>query len=97
MTAQSFRHATVPIGELQWRTKARIRGTVSSMRVQPWADVASLECVVVDPTGGVLLVFLGRRRIPGVDLGRVLEAEGTVGESRGYLAVLNPEIELFGP
>jgi hypothetical protein len=66
------------------------------MRVQPWADVASLECVVVDPTGGVLLVFLGRRRIPGLELGRALEAEGTVGESRGYLAVLNPEIELIG-
>jgi hypothetical protein len=96
VTTAIVRHATIPIGDLEWRTHARIHGTVSSMRVQPWADTASLECVVVDPTGGVLLVFLGRRRVPGIELGRVLEAEGTVGESRGYLAVLNPEIELLG-
>lgn len=96
MSAASTRHDTVPIGELRWRTVARIRGKVSSMRVQPWADVASLECVVVDPTGGVLLVFLGRRQVPGVELGRALEAKGMVGESRGYLAILNPEIELLG-
>ena len=95
MTTATSQHITIPIGDLEWRTHARIRGTVRSIRVQPWADVASLECVVVDPTGGVLLVFLGRRRVPGVELGRVLEAEGMVGESRGYLAVLNPEIELL--
>jgi hypothetical protein len=65
------------------------------MRVQPWAGVASLECVVMDPTGGVLLVFLGRRKVAGVELGRALEAVGMVGESRGYLAILNPEIELL--
>lgn len=85
-----------PIGDLVWRSEARIQGKVSSMRVQPWADVASLECVVVDPTGGVLLVFLGRRRVPGIELGRALEARGMVGESRGYMAILNPEIELLG-
>ena len=28
-----------------------------------------LECVVVDETGGILLVFLGRRKIPGIELG----------------------------
>ena len=88
--------AVTSIGDLRWRTVARIRGKVSSIRVQPWADVASLECVVVDPTGGVLLVFLGRRRVPGIELGRALEAHGMVGESRGYMAILNPEIELLG-
>lgn len=85
-----------PIGDVRWRTRARIRGKVRSMRVQPWADVASLECVVIDETGGVLLVFLGRRKVAGVELGRALVAEGMVGQSRGYLAILNPEIELLG-
>jgi hypothetical protein len=90
------RTATVtPIGELRWREPARIRGRVHSVRIQPWADVATLECLILDETGGVLLVFLGRRSVPGVTLGRDLEAEGMVGESRGYLAILNPEIELL--
>jgi RecG-like helicase len=85
-----------PLCELDWRTRATVRGRVQSMRVQPWGDVASLECVVVDETGGILLVFFGRRKIAGVELGRELIAEGMVGQSRGYLAVLNPDIELIG-
>jgi hypothetical protein len=84
-----------PIGDIRWRTHARIKGKIRSMRVQPWADVASLECVVLDETGGVLLVFLGRRKVAGVELGRALVAEGMVGQSRGYLAILNPDIELL--
>ena len=65
-----------------------------SLRVQPWADVASLEAVVVDETGGLVLVFLGRRSVAGVDLGRRLVAAGRVGQHRGYLAILNPWFEL---
>jgi hypothetical protein len=84
-----------PIGDVRWRTHARIKGKIRSMRVQPWADVASLECVVVDQSGGVLLVFLGRRKVAGIELGRALVAEGMVGQSRGYLAILNPDIELL--
>jgi hypothetical protein len=84
-----------PIGGVRWRTRTRIGGTIRSLRVQPWADIASLECVVVDDTGGILLVFLGRRKVAGVELGRRLTAEGMVGESRGYLAILNPDIELL--
>jgi hypothetical protein len=86
-----------PIGEVRWRTRARVQGFIKSMRIQPWADTASLECVVVDQTGGILLVFLGRRKVAGVDLGREIVAEGMVGQSRGYLAVLNPDIELLAP
>lgn len=65
------------------------------MRVRPWADVATLECVVVDDTGGLLLVFLGRRQVAGLTLGRDLIAEGTVSAQRGYLAILNPVVELL--
>ena len=84
-----------PIGDVRWRTHARIKGKIRSLRVQPWADVATLEAVVVDETGGLLLVFLGRRKVAGVELGREIVAEGMVGASRGYLAILNPEIELL--
>jgi RecG-like helicase len=86
----------VPIGSVRWRERAKIRGRVRSMRVQPWAGVASLECVVVDETGGLVLVFLGRRQVAGIELGRHVIAWGMVGEHRGYLAILNPEIEIVG-
>ncbi len=86
---------TRPIGEVRWREQARIRGRVRSLRVRPWADVATLECVVVDDTGGLLLVFLGRRQVAGITLGRDLIAEGTVSAHRGHLAILNPVVELL--
>jgi hypothetical protein len=86
----------VPIGQVKWRSHVRVRGRIRSIRVQPWAEVASLECTVIDETGGLLLIFLGRRTIPGVELGRYVVAEGMVGEHRGYLAILNPVLELLG-
>jgi RecG-like helicase len=84
-----------PIGEVRWRDVCTISGKVRSLRVQPWADVASLEAVVVDDTGGLVLVFLGRRVVAGLDLGRKVTAAGRVGEHRGYLAILNPWFELL--
>ena len=83
-----------PIGDVRWRDVCTINGRVRSLRVQPWANVASLEAVVVDETGGLVLVFLGRRSVAGVDLGRRLVAAGRVGQHRGYLAILNPWFEL---
>jgi hypothetical protein len=85
----------VPIGDVRWRQRARVKGRIRSMRVQPWANVASLECVIVDETGGMVIVFLGRRTVAGLELGRWLHAEGVVGAHRGYLAMLNPEIDLI--
>ena len=85
----------LPIGDVRWRDVCRVTGTVRSLRVQPWANVASLEAVVVDDTGGLVLVFLGRRAIAGLDLGRKVTAAGRVGEHRGYLAILNPWFELL--
>jgi RecJ-like exonuclease len=74
----------------------RVEGQVRTLQVRPWADVPTLECGLVDDTGGVRVVFLGRRSIPGIDIGTRMRVEGRVGESRGRLAVLNPDYELMG-
>ena len=73
----------VPIGDVRWRRSARIHGRIRSLRVQPWADVATLECVVVDETGGLLLVFLGRRQVAGIELGRHARRRGHGRRARG--------------
>jgi RecG-like helicase len=95
MTGEIVAPPMKPIGEVRWRDVCSITGRVRSLRVQPWADVASLEAVVVDDTGGIVLVFLGRRAVAGLDLGRRVVASGRVGEHRGYLAMLNPWFELL--
>jgi len=81
-----------PIAEVQYRHHARVAGRVHTMRVQPHGGVAALECTIVDQTGGIVLVFLGRRSIAGMKVGMRVVAEGTVvGDDRGRLALLNPD------
>jgi hypothetical protein len=87
---------TIPISELHYRQRARVSGRVRSVRIQPWGDVPSLECSLVDASGGeVTIVFLGRREVPGIRTGTQLVVEGMVGDRRGALAMLNPDYELL--
>ncbi|HWE70559.1 MAG TPA: amino acid permease [Acidimicrobiales bacterium] len=89
---------TMPIGEVQWRTRVRVAGKIRSVRVQPRAGTSNLECVLTDGTGNLFLVFQGRRRIPGVQPGARLVVEGMVGDWGHHQAILNPDYELIaGP
>jgi amino acid transporter len=89
---------TTPIGEAQWRQRVRVAGRIRSVRVPTGGGTANLECTLVDSTGAILLVFQGRRRIPGIQQGARLVAQGMVGAWEGRLAILNPDYELIaGP
>ncbi len=89
---------TIPIGQAEWRHRVRVAGRVKSVRVQPRAGTSNLECVLADETGRILLVFQGRRRIPGVQPGARLVVEGMVGDWARRQAILNPDYELIaGP
>ncbi len=89
---------TIPISEAQWRKRVRVVGRVKSVRVQPRAGTSNLECVLADDTGRLLLVFQGRRRIPGIQPGARLVVEGMVGDWARRQAILNPDYELIaGP
>ena len=64
---------------------------VRTMAVPPIGGPFTL----VDDTGGIVIVFVGRQQIAGLRLGAMVEAEGTVIESRGSLALLNPRYTLL--
>ena len=84
----------IPIADVQFRERVRVRGRVRSLRVRPWADSPTLEVVLVDDTGGITVVFLARRRLGGVRPGSMMQVEGMVGAHERRLAILNPEYEL---
>jgi RecG-like helicase len=86
---------TIPIGEAQWRQRVRIAGRVHSVRVPTRTATANLECTLADGTGSILLVFQGRRQVPGIKQGARLVAEGMVGAWNGRRAMLNPDYELL--
>lgn len=71
-----------------------VAGTVKAVVLRPRAGVPTLEAEVYDGTGTVTLVWLGRRRIRGVDAGRSLVAKGRMTHHEGRPAIYNPVYEL---
>ena len=86
---------TVPIGAIEHRQRVMVSGRIRAMRVQPWSGVPALECTLSDESGGIAVVFLGRREVPGINVGVRLKAQGVVGEHHGQLAMLNPVYEIL--
>ena len=81
---------TTRISDLQPRQRARVEGRVRSVRVQAGGGVPSVECVLSDGAASILLVFQGRRRVPGIEPGARLIVEGMVGARGRRLAMMNP-------
>ncbi|MGH2732035.1 MAG: OB-fold nucleic acid binding domain-containing protein [Actinomycetota bacterium] len=78
------------------RSRARVVGIVQSIKVIPQEDTTRLEVQIFDGTDEITGVWFGRRRIPGIDLGKGLVMEGTIGNSRKrILEILNPEYQLL--
>jgi len=86
---------TIPVTDVVWRARAKVAGRVRSLRVQPWSGVPTLECTLVDATGGINVVFLGRRHVAGIHPGTRMVVEGMVGGHGGRLAILNPDYRLL--
>ncbi len=81
--------------DAHWRNKVVLAGRVRSIRVAPLHDAPTLELVIVDDTGAISVVFLGRRGLSGVEIGTRLVVEGTVGIHKTRLALLNPTYRIL--
>jgi amino acid transporter len=88
---------TTPLGEVHHRQRVRIAGRVRSVRTRAWSGVPVYECTVVDGTGALVIVFLGRQSVAGIGPGTRLIAGGAIGTYQGRLAILNPAYELLAP
>ena len=71
-----------------------IAGTLRAVVLRPLAGVPTLEAELYDGTGTVTLVWLGRRRIRGIDPGRTLVARGRLTRRDGKPTLFNPEYDL---
>ncbi|MBS2532057.1 amino acid permease [Catenulispora sp. NF23] len=84
-----------PISTVQWRQRAAVQGRVRSVAVSPVKGSPALEAELYDASGGITLVFYGRRSIPGIEPGALMRVEGMVGEMEGHLAMANPTYKLL--
>jgi len=71
-----------------------VAGRVRSVVFRPRSNVPTLEADLYDGTGTVTLLWLGRRRIVGVEPGRMIVARGRLSEDMGRKVIYNPDYEL---
>lgn len=83
-----------PCAELPDRARVTAGGTVRNVTVRPRAGVPALEVELNDGSGTVTVVFLGRRRVAGVEPGREMVVHGLVCELDGRATMYNPRYEL---
>ncbi len=83
--------------DLVARRPATVRGRLGGVRTLDGAHGPTFEAELSDATGSVLLVFFGRRSVPGLVPGVALEARGTPRAHRGRTEILNPLYELLAP
>ncbi|WP_019815612.1 OB-fold nucleic acid binding domain-containing protein [Saccharomonospora saliphila] len=77
--------------------EATVMGRLRSVDLCPGSSAATLEAELFDGTDDVTLVWLGRRRIPGIEPGRTIKVRGRMGERNGHKVLYNPYYELLQP
>lgn len=83
------------IGEAPERVPVRLQGTIKTVTLRPRGGTPALEAELEDGTGAITLVWLGRRRISGIEPGRSMRVEARIGSSTGQRVMFNPRYELL--
>ncbi len=77
------------------RDHVQLRGTLRTVTLRPRGGVPALEADLDDGSGTITIVWLGRRRIAGIEAGRSLRVEGRIGAHDGRRMIYNPRYELL--
>ena len=91
---ESVRYGCTPVAELPERRRATVHGVIRSVTLRPRQGVPALEAELYDGTGSLTLIWLGRRRIGGIECGRSLVARGRLTTHDGRPTLYNAEYEL---
>lgn len=102
---------TGAIRDLPSRGRVTCRGFIESVTIVPVQEAPAFSAIVTDvdkydPTAGpapagapgrdrVRLIWLGRRRVPGIAAGTQLRFEGMVAERDGIATIFNPRYEII--
>ena len=93
--ARSGKAGVLSIADAPDRERVTLRGSLRTVTLRPRAGVPALEAELNDGTGVITVVWLGRRRIAGIEPGRAIEVEGRIGAHEGARIMYNPRYELL--
>lgn len=94
LLTQTRQAGASPMADVSPGSVTRVHGVVSTITFRPRQVLPLLEVDLYDGSGGISLVWLGRRRLSGIEPGRALTAVGRVVTYRGRAAIFNPRYSL---
>lgn len=83
-----------PIADAVDRERVELRGSLRTVTLRPRGGVPALEAELYDGSGVITLIWLGRRRIAGIEPGRAIKVEGRIGVQDKMRVMFNPRYEL---
>jgi RecG-like helicase len=72
-----------------------LTGKVQSLVFRPETSVPVLEAELFDGSGTVVIKFMGRRRIQGINPGTNIAVTGRIVQCDGVMTMFNPEYKLL--
>lgn len=102
------RGAALPLSELPDKGRVLCQGRIESVTFVPANQTAMFAAILSDAEsarpGSVIkvgqrsrlrVVWLGRRRVPGIEAGTELRLEGMLSRSHGLPTIFNPRYEIL--
>jgi hypothetical protein len=83
-----------PIADCEDRQRVLVRGVLRTVTLRPRGGVPALEAELYDGTSVLTVIWLGRRRIAGIEPGRAIEVQGRIGRQERSRVMFNPRYEL---
>ncbi len=83
-----------PIVDADDRQRVELQGSLRTVTLRPRGGVPALEAELYDGSALITLVWLGRRRIAGIEPGRAIKVIGRVGMQNKARVMFNPRYEL---
>ncbi len=83
-----------PIGDAHDRQRLEIQGSLRTVTLRPRGGVPALEAELYDGSGVITVIWLGRRRIAGIEPGRQIKVVGRIGIQDAQRVMFNPRYEL---
>lgn len=83
----------ISIGSVTARDVVKVAGVVERLRLRPQRGVPAIEATLNDGTGVCTAVWMGRRSMRGLTLGRRMVIEGRLASKDGDYQIMNPTFE----
>jgi RecG-like helicase len=88
-------HGATHIRDCPGGCTVTVTGRLRSVTLRPIANAPAVEADLWDGTGRLTVIFLGRRRIPGISPGRHIVVHGRTIMRDGERSMVNPRYELL--